>query len=118
AAKAPKDTRPLMLLAELQELQKDFPAAQKSYERVVAIDPKAGIALNNLAHLYSEKAGDVDRALEAAEKAREILPNVPEVADTLGWILYKKRMLPRSLALIEEAETQLRDNAVVKFHLG
>lgn len=116
--KNPKDVGALMLMGVLNEEQKNYPAARDNYEKIVAINPKAGTALNNLAYLYSERLGEPDKALDTAQKAREALPNQAETADTLGWILYKKRQYSRALTLLEDSGEKLPENAEAQFHLG
>ncbi len=118
ALKNPKDIRPQMILAVLHEQKKDFAAARLAYEQVIAIDPKVAVALNNLAYIYSEHVNDQDKAMEYAQRARDLLPNQWEAADTLGWILYKKRQPARALPLLEEAAAKNPDNAELKYHLG
>ena len=118
AEKNPKDIRPPMMLAALHEQQKDFAAAQKNYEKVLEIDPKVAAAANNLAYIYSEYANDQDKALELAQRARDLLPNQWETADTLGWVLYKRRQPQRALLLLEEAGSKNPENAELKYHLG
>lgn len=118
SAKNPKDHGSIMLIGVLQENQKDYAAARDSYEKVLSLNPKAGAALNNLAYLYSEHFGELDKAQELAQRARDLLPNQGESADTLGWILYKKRQYPRALTLLTESADKLPDNAEARFHLG
>ncbi len=118
AAANPKDPRPNMISAILHERQKNYPAARENYEKTLAINPQNGIALNNLAALYLDQDGKLDRALELAQKARELLPNQPEVADTLGWIFFKKRNYTRALALFDEAAEKLSETAEFQYHLG
>jgi tetratricopeptide (TPR) repeat protein len=60
----------------------------------------------------------VDKGLELAEQARELLPNEPHTADTLGWIVYKKREYPRALGLLQESANKLPNEPAVQFHLG
>ena len=118
AVRNPKDIRPPMILAVLHEQQKDFAAARQDYDQVIAIDPKVGVALNNLAYIYSEHVNDQDKAMGYAQRARELLPNQWETADTLGWIFYKKRQPARAMPLLEEASAKNPDNAELKYHLG
>ena len=66
-----------------------------------------GVAMNNLAWLLAEKenAGpnDLDRALELAQSAKELLPADPNVSDTLGWVMYKRRVHGAAISLFREA---------------
>jgi len=53
-----------------------------------------------------------------AQRARELMPHEPHTADTLGWILYKRRQYPWALSLLEESAERLPAEAEVQFHLG
>lgn len=117
-AKNPKDLKSLLLIGLIQDNQKNYPAAREAYEKILALNPKFSPVLNNLAYLYSEHFNELDKAYDAAQKARELLPNEPHVADTLGWILYKKGLYSRALSLLEESADQLPSEAEVRYHLG
>ncbi len=93
-------------------------AARDTYEKLLAINPDFGSALNNLAYLYSENFGELDKAYKAAQRARVLMPNEPNLADTLGWILYQKHQYPWALDLIQESADKLPAEAEVQFHLG
>ncbi len=64
--------------------------AQKQYEKVMTLDPRAPVAANNLAWIYAESGANLDVALQLAQTAKAGLPDSPEVDDTLGWVYYKK----------------------------
>ena len=50
-------------------------------------DPKA---LNNLSFLIADSGdGDLYEALRMARHAKQLAPNVPEIADTEGWVSLK-----------------------------
>jgi tetratricopeptide (TPR) repeat protein len=80
--------------------------------------PNFGPALNNLAIIYSERLGQLDRAYEAASKAREADPNEPHIADTLGWISFKKGEYAKAVQLLQESADKLPGQPEVQFHLG
>jgi len=117
-AENPRDAKTLMLMGMIEFQQKDYAAARASYEKALVADPNLGNALNNLAYIYSEYFGEQDKALDMVQQARKLLPNAPEVADTMGWILYKKRQFAWALSLLKEAEAGLPDEAEVQYHLG
>jgi pentatricopeptide repeat protein len=118
SAKDPRDVQALMLIGLLQEQRKNYSAARTSYEQLLAINPKSGVALNNLACLYAEQFQDLNKAQELAQKARDLLPQEPHTADTLGWILYKNRQYARALSLLQESAGKLPASADVQLHLG
>jgi tetratricopeptide (TPR) repeat protein len=108
----------LMQLAMLQQSLKQFNEARDSYEKLLAISPNLVGALNNLAVLYSDNLGQLDKAYDIAKKAREASPNDPHVADTLGWILYRKGDYGNALPLLQESAAKLPDTPNIQFHLG
>lgn len=118
AEKNPKDAETLTLIGVLLDEQKDYPAAVQTYEKLLTIDPNSGVALNNLAYLYSEQLGELEKGYQMAQKARQALPQDPNVADTLGWILYRKNQYRRALNLLEESVEKLPSSAPGQYHVG
>src|SRR5262249_42722326 len=97
---------------------KNFTAARDAYEKLLTIAPNFPAALNNLAVLYSERLGQVDKAYDLAKKANEAAPNEPHLADTLGWILFKKGDYGNALRLLQESASKLPDLPEIQFHVG
>lgn len=116
--KSPRDTRALTLKGIIEQTRSDYATAQSTYERLLALDPNSGVALNNLAYLDAENLGQLDRAYQLASKARKLLPNDPGTADTLGWILYRRRQYPWALSLLTECAAELPSEPLVQYHLG
>jgi len=81
-------------IGELHQEANQMDAARDAYEKILTFQPKFSAALNNLAYLYSEHYGNLDKAADMASRAREVRPGDPYVADTLGWILYKEGQYP------------------------
>jgi exosortase C (VPDSG-CTERM-specific) len=112
------DVTALMEIGMIHDELKQFSAARDAYEKVIAVDPNFTPALNNLAYLYSEPLRQPDKAYALAEKARQLLPNDPSVADTLGWIHFQRAEYDWALAMIQESALKLAADAEVQFHLG
>jgi tetratricopeptide (TPR) repeat protein len=110
--------RTLMQLAVLQTSLGKFEAARDDYQQLLAIDPKFGPALNNLAYLESEHLNQLDLAYDLAKRARDVAPEDPDTADTLGWILYRKGDYHGALDLVAEGAQKEPDNAASQYHLG
>ena len=117
-AKNPKDVPALMQIGMIQSEMKDYPAAAQTYEKLLAINPDFSPALNNLAYLYSERLGRLEEAYKLARHVKDLLPNEPYTADTLGWILYKRGEYPWALNLLQESAEKMPGSAEVQFHLG
>lgn len=108
----------LMELAMLQQRQKHFPEARDAYEKVVNVAPNAVLALNNLAVLYAEQFGQIDKAYDLAKQAKDAAPADAHIADTLGWIAFKKGDYRNALPLLQQSATKLEDNPEIQYHLG
>ncbi len=117
-AKNTNDIGALMQIGMIYDAVTNYPAARDAYEKALIVNPNFGYALNNLAYLYSEHLNQLDKAYVMAEKAGKLDPNNPSLADTLGWILYKRGDYNRALGLIQQAADKLPANAEIQFHLG
>ena len=92
--------------------------ANKEYRRALELSPKNALAANNLAANLSDHGGNLDEALKYAQIAREAAPEDPNVADTLGWIYFKKGLFDTAYPLISDASKKLEKNAVIRYHHG
>ena len=77
-------------LAVLYEMDGRIEDAKRHYERAIELDATLGESKNNLAYLLAEQGVDLERALDLAQEAKGLLPDSPNTADTLGWVLLKK----------------------------
>jgi tetratricopeptide (TPR) repeat protein len=107
---------PLTLVAMIEESRGNRDQARQQYEHVLAIDPHAGVAANNLAWMYAE-AGRLDEALKLATVAQDQLKR-PESEDTLGWVYYRKGLWQHAIASFERAISKAPANPVYQYHLG
>ncbi len=114
----PKDVVALLQIGTLHEKQKDFAAARDTFESMLKIDPKHAVALNNLAYINSEFFEDFDKAYDLAMRARDLLPNDPSTADTLGWINYKRGDYDMALSLVQESVRKIDKHPEIQYHLA
>jgi len=117
-SRSPDDPRALTALAMIYERMNDFPKAREAYEKALSAKPDSVPALNNLAYLYGERFDLLDKAHDHAQKARALQPADAGIADTLGWILYKKGDYQQALKLLQESARKLPENPEIQFHLG
>jgi tetratricopeptide (TPR) repeat protein len=117
-SKDPDNAHLLMLSGLIYDRLNQFPQAQDAYERLLSLRPDFAPALNNLAYLYAERAKQLDKAYDLARKARALKRDDAAIADTLGWILYKKADFDRALILLKESAAKLPNIAEIRFHLG
>ncbi len=114
----PRDVTALTLIGMIQSQEGNETDARATYEKLLQISPNSRIALNNLACIYGEKPGMLDKALEAARKARDLAPYDPASTDTLGWILFKRGDYSWALSLLQMSAEKMPDSAEVLYHLG
>jgi len=118
-AKNPKAIPALMMIGMLYDRKQQQKKANEYYQKVLDINKTHVLAANNLAYNYSQYGGNVDVALGIAQKAREANPNDPNLADTLGWIYYKKSSYLAAIGLLKESNEKFNgSNPEVLYHLG
>jgi len=117
-AKDPSVIQANMLLGIIHESQKQYEKAIARYETILKTNPKFAPAANNLAWLLAEHGGNLDVALAHAQTAREQQPDDPHIADTLGWIYYKKNAYLLAVSLLKEAAEKLPAEAEIQYHYG
>jgi tetratricopeptide (TPR) repeat protein len=117
--KNPKAVQPHMMTGILFDMLKQPQRANEHYQKVLDLNKNFAPAANNLAYNYAEYGGNLDVALGLAQRAREANPNDPEIADTLGWIHYKKGTYATALGLLKESNEKFKaTNPTVLYHLA
>ena len=117
-AKNPQAIQAHMMLGVIHDSRKEYDQAKSRYEKILVINPRFAPAANNLAWLLLEQGGNLDVAFNYAQTAREQKPDDPSIADTMGWLYYKKNAHLLSASLLKEAAEKLPTNPVVQYHLG
>jgi tetratricopeptide (TPR) repeat protein len=96
--------------------------AVEHYEAAIRYEPNLGEAKNNLAYLFADKAENLDRALDLAQEAKALLPDDPNTADTLGWVLYQRGVPSAAIGYLKEAAAGTRQGDVnlglIRYHLA
>jgi len=111
-----------LMLGSLYEQQGRVTDAVARYEEALRLDPELAVAKNNLAYLLAESRTDLPRALALAQEARAALPDDPHVADTLGWVLYRRKSPYLAIPHLKEAVRLLPPDdpqgPAVRYHLA
>ena len=114
----PKSVGAWTLLGMLHDAASKPELAAKDYEAALAVDPNAALAANNLAWIYCQQRGDLDKALELARRAKQALPNVARVSGTLAWIYCRRQLYDSAVPLLQEAAREQPKGAQIRFHLA
>jgi tetratricopeptide (TPR) repeat protein len=94
------------------------PEAREAYEATLKLDPNNGVAMNNFAFLLAETGGDLDLALTMGQRAKQVLPNMVEVSDTLGWVYLKKGLADNAIEIFRDLVDKSPDRATFRYHLA
>ena len=114
----PQNPLPLLKMAVIHELSNEKSKTKPIYEKILKISPDNPVALNNLAYMMAESGVDLDQALTYAQRAKQKLPNNPDVADTLGWVYIKKNLSDDAIKIFRDL-LQARPNHVTwRYHLA
>jgi tetratricopeptide (TPR) repeat protein len=114
----PKSASLLTVIASLYEATGNLDTARKYYEQALAIDPSLAAPANNLAFLYVKQGGNLDVALGLAQRAKQRMPELNQITDTLGWVLYKKGDYASALPLLQECVEKEPNSPEYHYHLG
>lgn len=121
AAHAKLGDVPMIVAALALKLSQSGSAAEAAalYEKLLIEAKDNPVALNNLAMLYIDELGQIERGVELAEQAHRLSP-APAIIDTLGWALFKRGSgddLKKARELLMSVSTQL-SSPTFKYHLG
>jgi len=113
AAQAAPESSDLQYRLAMAYESNERPAdAMDAYEKSISLNSDLAVAKNNLAYLLADSGGDLDRALELAQQAKEQLPDDANSADTLGWVLLKRGIPSAAIGYLEEAAERFPSSAV------
>jgi tetratricopeptide (TPR) repeat protein len=89
------------------------------YQGVLAKNPGATFALNNLAMLLVTYKSDADSLARAQRLANQLgASSLVDVIDTRGWVKYKSGDFTGALLLLKQAVQKAPESAELRYHLG
>ena len=116
----PKLAAMYSLLADEYHSNKQDDLSDKTYEKVLSLDPDDASVLNNYSYYLSERGKKLDEAEKMSQKSLDLRPDESTFLDTYGWIQYKKGNYLKAKDFVERA-IQLAGNkadAALYDHLG
>jgi len=118
AAVNDKDPNPQLRLALLYDNLGMRAQARPVYDQILKVQPDNWVALNNIAYILAEEGKDLDQALTLAQRAKQKMPNEPNVADTMGWIYIKKNLSEPAIQIYKDLTTRDGSVSTWHYHLG
>ncbi len=109
AASGQPDAEAWIGLGNILVRQRRYAAAIPAFQAALELDPEHPRALNNLAYAMWHANGDLNRALQLAQRSIQIEPDNPLYLETIGGI-YLKQGDPVQAAAYLEAATARAEN--------
>ena len=92
---------------------------KNSIPELSTLEPNLAAAANNLAWLLaSEEGSDLGEALRLAMQAKQAFPDQPHIADTLGWVHYKRKSYSLAITQFRQALDKRPDDPIIQYHLA
>lgn len=106
-------------LAQAYETVKNYDQAIVNYESVIAKNPSAEIAINNLATLLIDHFDDEVHKTKAKALA-ELLQKSEQAyfLDTYGWVEFKTGDVNKAITIFEKVNVMNAQEPAFKYHLG
>ena len=114
----PSSTQIGNALALLLENAGNHAEARKLYQESISKNQNDPEALNNLAYLLAETGGNLDEALTLATRAKQKMPNLLEISDTIGWIYLKKNLADSAIDIFKDLTAKVPDNPTYHYHFA
>lgn len=96
----------------------DWPAAEADFRRALELSPEQPFVLNYLGYTWVERGEHLAEARRMLERAVALRPQDGNIADSLGWALFKMGDMPGAIRWLERAVELESRNSVINDHLG
>lgn len=114
----PQNANAILNRAMLLEALGRKKEASDLYNRALGIDPNNALALNNLAFINADNGTNLDQAMTFAERAKKQAPGSPDVADTLGYVYFRKNLNSAALEIFKQDVQDQPSNPTFHLHLA
>jgi tetratricopeptide (TPR) repeat protein len=100
------------------ERAKNWPPAEKDFQKALELSPDEPYVLNYLAYTWVERRERLDQALGMLEKAVSQRPEEGFIIDSLGWAHFMLGRYPEAVTELERAVALAPTDPVLNDHLG
>jgi len=94
-----------------------IPVMEKSLRKLIELRPDSAHAYNALGYTLADRNQRLPEALELINKAIALMPDDPQIIDSLGWAYYRMGDMPNALKYLRKAYASKPDVEVAA-HLG
>ncbi len=106
------------MLGSMYERQKDYEKAEKTFKKVIELNPKHAAALNYLGYMLADRGVRLDESLSLIQKAVDLDPNNGAYLDSLGWAYFKLNRVDEAETYLKKALDRVRKDPTIHEHLG
>jgi tetratricopeptide (TPR) repeat protein len=92
--------------------------AEADLLKALELFPDQPFVLNYLGYSWTEQGRNLTRARQMIERAAELRPNDGEIADSLGWVVYRQGDVRGAIKNLERAVELEPADATINGHLG
>jgi tetratricopeptide (TPR) repeat protein len=108
----------LFVAGSMYERQKKYEKAEEAFHKVLADDPKNGMALNYLGYMLADRGTRLDEALGYIRRAVALDPQNGAYLDSLGWVYYKMGNYDLAEENLRRAAERIGNDPTIHDHLG
>ncbi|MCI0421454.1 MAG: tetratricopeptide repeat protein, partial [Acidobacteria bacterium] len=106
------------MLGSMYERQKDYEKAEKTFKKVIELNPKHAAALNYLGYMLADRGVRLEESLDLIKKAVDLDPNNGAYLDSLGWVYFKLNRVDEAETYLKKALDRVRKDPTIHEHLG
>jgi tetratricopeptide (TPR) repeat protein len=106
------------MLGSMYERQKEYDKAEKTFKKVIELNPKHAAALNYLGYMLADRGIRLDESLELIKQAVDLDPNNGAYLDSLGWAYFKLNRMDEAETYLKKALERVRKDPTIHEHLG
>jgi tetratricopeptide (TPR) repeat protein len=109
----------LYQLGAAQERARMLDRAERTFRKVLALDPKYADAYNYLGYMFADEGIKLEESVALITKALELEPENGAFIDSLGWAYFKLGRTDEALIELQRAvKYTRREDATIREHLG
>ena len=106
------------MLGSMYERQKEYDKAEKTFKKVIELNPKHAAALNYLGYMLADRGVRLEESLNLIQKAVDLDPNNGAYLDSLGWAYFKLNRMNEAETYLKKALDRVRKDPTIHEHLG
>ena len=106
------------MLGSMYERQKEYDKAEKTFKKVIELNPKHAAALNYLGYMLADRGVRLEESLSLIQKAVDLDPNNGAYLDSLGWAYFKLNRVSEAETYLKKALDRVRKDPTIHEHLG